>query len=281
MRPSNKQRSRNKPGNLGGNNPNMSNRRPLGNIINRVFESAGPDGKVRGTPQQIIDKYQLLARDAQLAGDRVAEQSFLQHVEHYSRLLGEAQAEQQAQQQAQRQAFERDEERREERRDGGDQRFEASRFDGPRPEGQQRRDEPRRDDRREDGGFGGDRPRHDRNEQRQPQPAISSGLVTIDADDPYDSGLIETPESRGAPEPVELRPMSAPAPEVAEAQSVSVAEAAAPAEPEPEPADPAPAEPTASAAPAEAEAAAEPPAAPKRGRPRRRAPRPEGETAAS
>ena len=51
------------------NQNNNSNRRPLGNIINRVFESAGPDGKVRGTPQQIIDKYQALARDAQLAGD--------------------------------------------------------------------------------------------------------------------------------------------------------------------------------------------------------------------
>ena len=66
----------------------------MGNIINRVFESAGPDGKVRGTPQQIIDKYQALARDAQLAGDRVAAESYLQHSEHYSRLLGEAQRQQ-------------------------------------------------------------------------------------------------------------------------------------------------------------------------------------------
>ena len=66
----------------------------MGNIINRVFESAGPDGKVRGTPQQIIDKYQALARDAQVAGDRVAAESYLQHSEHYSRLLGEAQRQQ-------------------------------------------------------------------------------------------------------------------------------------------------------------------------------------------
>ena len=94
MRPSNKQRSRNKQGNGGGgnnNNNNNSQRQRMGNIINRVFESAGPDGKVRGTPQQIIDKYQALARDAQVAGDRVAAESFLQHSEHYSRLLGEAQ----------------------------------------------------------------------------------------------------------------------------------------------------------------------------------------------
>ena len=66
----------------------------MGNIINRVFESAGPDGKVRGTPQQIIDKYQALARDAQVAGDRVTAESYLQHSEHYSRMLGEAQRQQ-------------------------------------------------------------------------------------------------------------------------------------------------------------------------------------------
>ena len=45
---------------------NKSNRqRTLGNIVNRVFDSSGPEGKVRGTPQQIIEKYLTLARDAQ------------------------------------------------------------------------------------------------------------------------------------------------------------------------------------------------------------------------
>lgn len=71
-----------------------SNRpKPLGNIVNRVFDSSGPEGKVRGTPQQIIDKYLLLARDAQLSGDRVAAENFLQHAEHYTRMLSEAQRE--------------------------------------------------------------------------------------------------------------------------------------------------------------------------------------------
>jgi hypothetical protein len=95
MRPQNKSRSRNKPGNNGNQNNNNQRRNSMGNIINRVFESAGPDGKVRGTPQQIIDKYQALARDAQVSGDRVAAESYLQHSEHYSRLLGEAQRQQQ------------------------------------------------------------------------------------------------------------------------------------------------------------------------------------------
>ncbi|TNE69654.1 MAG: DUF4167 domain-containing protein, partial [Rhodobacteraceae bacterium] len=59
---SSKNRSRSK------NNRNRS----VGNIVNRVFDSSGPEGKVRGTPQQIIEKYNQLARDAQLANDRVA-----------------------------------------------------------------------------------------------------------------------------------------------------------------------------------------------------------------
>ena len=82
---SSKSRSRNK---------NRNNNRPSGgNIINRVFDSSGPDGKVRGTPQQIIDKYNQLHRDAQLSGDRVNAENFAQHAEHYLRLLAEAQRE--------------------------------------------------------------------------------------------------------------------------------------------------------------------------------------------
>ena len=71
-----------------------SNRpRSMGNIVNRVFDSSGPEGKVRGAPQQIIEKYLVLARDAQLSNDRVAHENFLQHAEHYTRMLGEAQRE--------------------------------------------------------------------------------------------------------------------------------------------------------------------------------------------
>ena len=74
-------------------NKNRNNGRRLnpGNVINRVFDSAGPEGKVRGTPQQIIDKYQSLAHDSQLSGDRVSAENFQQHSEHYARLLLEAQ----------------------------------------------------------------------------------------------------------------------------------------------------------------------------------------------
>ncbi len=100
----------------------------MGNVVNRVFDSSGPEGKVRGTPQQIIDKYNQLARDAQLAGDRVAAENFQQHAEHYLRLLGVALKEQEVRREEQerhnreRQA-ERDRERakRQEREaNGGD-----------------------------------------------------------------------------------------------------------------------------------------------------------------
>jgi len=84
MRTSNKSRSRNK---------NNNRRQNPGNVINRVFDSSGPEGRVRGTPQQIIDKYQSLASDAMLARDRIAHENFLQHSEHYSRLLVVAQKE--------------------------------------------------------------------------------------------------------------------------------------------------------------------------------------------
>ena len=82
MRPSGRPRNKNR---------NNGRRPNPGNVINRVFDSAGPEGKVRGTPQQIIDKYQSLAHDSQLSGDRVSAENFQQHSEHYARLLLEAQ----------------------------------------------------------------------------------------------------------------------------------------------------------------------------------------------
>lgn len=188
MRPSNK-RSRNKSGGNGNHNSGNNNqRRPnMGNVINRVFESAGPDGKVRGTPQQIIDKYQLLARDAQLAGDRVAAESYLQHAEHYSRLLGDAQRQQQ---ENNRFNQEREDQRRDE--DGPRDAFR----DGARDDGQPVR---------YDDGYDSER----RPQSQMPQP-MASGLAMIDPDDSFDlAGPIETPESRArAPEPTP--PMPAP-----------------------------------------------------------------------
>lgn len=75
---------------------------------------------MRGTPQQVIDKYNQLARDAQLSNDRVATENFQQHAEHYLRLLSEAQREIEArreEQEARREEQERQNRERQAERD--------------------------------------------------------------------------------------------------------------------------------------------------------------------
>ncbi len=70
-----------------------------GNQSNRNMESNGPDIRIRGTAAHIAEKYTTLARDAQTAssGDLVAAENYLQHAEHYNRLIAAAQAAQAAQ----------------------------------------------------------------------------------------------------------------------------------------------------------------------------------------
>ncbi len=52
----------------------------------QVFDSNGPDVRIRGTAAQIYEKYATLAKDAHAMGDRVLAESYLQHAEHYQRL---------------------------------------------------------------------------------------------------------------------------------------------------------------------------------------------------
>jgi hypothetical protein len=54
---------------------------------NHVFDSNGPDVRVRGTSQQLFEKYLQLGRDATSSGDRVMAESYFQHAEHYFRIL--------------------------------------------------------------------------------------------------------------------------------------------------------------------------------------------------
>ncbi len=57
------------------------------NPLTRSFESNGPDIKIRGTPSHIAEKYSSLARDAQSSGDPVLAENYLQHAEHYNRII--------------------------------------------------------------------------------------------------------------------------------------------------------------------------------------------------
>jgi len=126
-----------------------------GNVVNRVFDSSGPEGKVRGTPQQIMDKYNQLARDAQLANDRVAMENFQQHAEHYLRLLSHAQREMDA--------------RREEQ------------------ERQNRERQAERDRERAD--------RQERDSTNAADPGSAQQPDVVDLSDKDESGLVETPEN--------------------------------------------------------------------------------------
>ncbi len=85
----NNRRSRNNRGPHGGsnhNNANGGNRRGVQNR-NQIFDSNGPDVRIRGTAHQVCEKYMALAKDAQSVGDIVLCESYLQHAEHYQRMI--------------------------------------------------------------------------------------------------------------------------------------------------------------------------------------------------
>ncbi len=70
---------------------NRGGRKPQ-NSMSRNYESSGPDVKIRGTAMHIAEKYSSLARDAMSSGDTVAAENYLQHAEHYNRIILAAQA---------------------------------------------------------------------------------------------------------------------------------------------------------------------------------------------
>ena len=154
--------------------------RTLGNIINRVFDSSGPEGKVRGTPQQVIEKYQQLARDAQLSNDRVAAENFSQHAEHYTRLLAEAQREMAAEQEARQQQYAQNG-----NPNGGHYNNNNNNNNSSGNRDRDSRDNrPWREDRSADSGNGD-------------QPDVPAAIDFADGD----SGLVETPEAAKDPNP--------------------------------------------------------------------------------
>lgn len=189
MRPSQKQnRSRGR-----------GNRKPNGNNLNRVYESAGPEGKVRGTPQQIIDKYLTLARDAQTSGDRVVAENFLQHAEHYQRILLEAMG---ARSERRDHASEQDQPEVDSQDDDSDSERET--------EAETARAAPQ--DRSDDGGG--------QRRGRRPQRAEVSGLTTIDSGDGDGGSLLVDAEELSASQPRRRRrPAAAPASDPVEADA--------------------------------------------------------------
>ena len=94
-------RGRNNRGGGGGVGGGGGIRHQSGNVPlnrNHVFDSQGPDLRLRGTAQQLFERYLQLGRDATSGGDRVMAESYFQYAEHYFRILGAMQAAQQSQQ---------------------------------------------------------------------------------------------------------------------------------------------------------------------------------------
>ena len=89
-------------GNGGGGGGNNSNNGG-GFNPNRTYDSSGPEVKIRGSASHVYEKYLQLARDANSGGDRIMAENYLQHAEHYYRIMAAAAA-QQAQYQAQQAA---------------------------------------------------------------------------------------------------------------------------------------------------------------------------------
>src|SRR5215207_1953917 len=87
----NNKRMRNRSNSSNNNSSNNNNNRRGQNPMTRVFESNGPDIKIRGTASHVAEKYVQLARDARSSGDPVAAENYYQHAEHYFRLIAAAQ----------------------------------------------------------------------------------------------------------------------------------------------------------------------------------------------
>lgn len=150
---------------------NNNNRSKGPNPLSRNYESNGPDVKIRGNAQHVAEKYTTLARDAQSAGDRVIAENYLQHAEHYNRIILAAQAAAPVQ-------YQRDDQEQDEDNNYDDDGNAISNNDS---EFQERQDRPERQDRheRQERPARQDRSerpeRHDRQERVAHQPINGSG----------------------------------------------------------------------------------------------------------
>ncbi|EAU42232.1 hypothetical protein FP2506_05321 [Fulvimarina pelagi HTCC2506] len=167
------------------------------NPLSRSYESNGPDVKIRGNAQHIADKYAQLARDASASGDRVVAENYLQHAEHYYRIIAQAQPQNQNQRDERDQRDDDDDDQhsgndRFDRREFGnndrqDRSDRNGNYDGDRQERSERRDrdggdwnERRNRDNRDRNGRN-DRPRRDRDRSSENEPA-GSGPQPVIAD---------------------------------------------------------------------------------------------------
>lgn len=186
MRPNqqnNKNRSRGRNNNGG---------RKHGNPLSRNYESNGPDVKVRGNAAHIAEKYLQLARDAQSSGDSVMAENYLQHAEHYFRIISAAQQAQQAQFRGE--AAEEDD---------YDDDFAPinDRFASPEPR------QPFQPQQQGSGGNTGGNPQQPQQQYAEQQPQADAGEAPpAEAQAPSEGGEAQAAEGDGAPRRRDRRP---------------------------------------------------------------------------
>jgi hypothetical protein len=170
------------------------------NPLSRNYESNGPDVKVRGNAAHIAEKYVQLARDAHASGDSVMAENYLQHAEHYYRIVSAAQPQPQRVDQF---GQETPAEESEDEDFGAD---EQSRFDTPQFRASLQNERPYQDDRQQQQGerqFNrDDRPREDRPQQ---QPQRDDRQPRFEAPRPAEQPRVEAPvEAVEGQEPVPM-----------------------------------------------------------------------------
>jgi len=184
MRPGQQNNGNNKNRQRGRNNGGRKHMNPL----SRNYESNGPDVKVRGNAAHVAEKYVQLARDAHVSGDSVMAENYLQHAEHYFRIVSAAQPQRSDQFGQPIEAEENDDDF------VGDE--QADRFEVPQFHQQNHSNDRQFDNRNRDGqqngqnnGQGGDRqprfdqqrngngeaPRFDQQQQPRPEPTAEAG----------------------------------------------------------------------------------------------------------
>jgi len=152
---------------------NNNNRGKSSNPLTRVYESNGPDVKIRGTASHVAEKYIQLARDSQASGDPVAAENYYQHAEHYFRMIAAAQEQFR---QGQQQPFNRPEgEQRDDNFDGDDDDFQAQGEPGygnrePQAPYPQQQYQPRDQQQHYHNQNRDQQPHYNRDQQQQPYP---------------------------------------------------------------------------------------------------------------
>jgi hypothetical protein len=209
-----------------------------GNSSNKVFDSNGPDVKLRGTAQTVAEKYMQLGRDAQSSGDNVAAESYYQHAEHYYRIwaanqpqgaslimskkLGEEEYEEEGAAQDEGAEDEGAEGQTADVQGEGAEGVEASGDQGqPQGDGQQRPFNNRNSNRdNRDGGRERFRPRWQRNRERFPQDGNPESPANVAGAEPHPPAA-EAEQASGQWEAPSFlqRPAPAPAPAADEVEA--------------------------------------------------------------